>query len=72
MFLKGLKMINLHNFTASLKCTWIKRLSQCLKPWVDIFKTINGNDFQKRLIDFGDGFLSDKLQRNYIFLARCF
>ena len=67
-FLKGgLKMVNIHNFIASLKCTWIKKLTQCHKPWMDIFKEINGNNFQKRLIDFGDIYLLDKVQRNNIF-----
>ena len=31
---------------------------------MDIFKEINGNNFQKRLIDFGDVYLLDKIQRN--------
>ena len=47
-------MVNIRNFIASLKCTWIKKLTQRHNPWMDIFKEINGNDFQKRLIDFGD------------------
>ena len=42
-------MVIIHNFIASLKCTWIIKLTQCHKPWMDIFKEINGNDFQKDL-----------------------
>ena len=34
---------------------------------MDIFKEINGNDFQKRHIDFGDVYLLDKVQRNNMF-----
>ena len=60
-------MVNTHNFIASLKCLWIKKLTQCHKPWMDIFKEINDNNFQKRLIDLGDVYLVDKIQRNNIF-----
>ena len=34
---------------------------------MDIFKEINGNNFQKRLVDFGDVYLLDKVQRKNIF-----
>lgn len=33
----GLKMINISNFMASLKCSWIKTLTQGYKPWMDFF-----------------------------------
>lgn len=33
----GLKMVNISNFMASLKCLWIKKLTQGYKPWMDFF-----------------------------------
>ena len=60
-------MVDIHNFIASLKCIWIKKLTQCHRPFVNISKEISCNDFQKRLIDFVDVYLLDKVQRNNIF-----
>ena len=56
-FLKGgLKIVNIANFIASLKYSWIKKLTQCHKPWMDNFNAINGIEFEKNLIDFGNVF----------------
>lgn len=65
----GLKMVNISNFIASLQCSWIKKLTQGYKPWMNFFLSkINGNDFANKLIDFGDDFLSGMVvQRNNIF-----
>ena len=67
----GLKMVNIHNFIASLKCTWIKKLPQCHKPWMDIFKEIIAMIFKKD-INFVDVKLLDKVQRNNIFCQNVF
>lgn len=48
------------------------KLTQGYKPWMDIFKSMNSNEFAKNLIDFGDDFLlSMAFQRQY-FLTRYF
>ena len=49
------------------KLIFYSNINSIHKPWMDIFKEINGNNFQKRLIDFGDVYLLDKIQRNNIF-----
>lgn len=46
----GFKIINILNFIVSLKCSWMKRLTQCHKPRMDIFNAINGYDFKKTLL----------------------
>ena len=43
-----------------------KKLTHCHKPWMDISKATNGNDFPKN-IDFCDVCRRDKVQRNKIF-----
>lgn len=42
---------------APLKCSWMKKLTEVYKPWIDIFLSINGTNSAKRLIDFGNDFL---------------
>ena len=39
----GLKMVDIKMFLISLKCTWIKRLTNSHKPWLDIFFEIHGS-----------------------------
>lgn len=47
-FLKGgLKMVNIANFMASIKCSWIKKLTQGYKHWMDFVLAINGTYFAK-------------------------
>lgn len=44
-FLKGVfKIINVTFFMAYLKCSWIKKSTQCYKQWMDFILAINGND----------------------------
>ena len=59
-------MVNITNFIVSLKFSWIKKLILRHKLYINIFKAINGNDFQKRLIDSVDVFLVGMVQRNNI------
>lgn len=49
------------NFITSLKCSWIKRLNNSHKPWLDIFYAVNGDDFIKKLYDFRNSLLLDCL-----------
>ena len=55
-------MLDINNFIAfyfiaSLKCTWIKKLTNRNKPWIDIFLAIHGKDFICKMLDFGDVFI---------------
>ena len=64
-------MVNITNFIASLKCTWIKKLTQCHSHgW--IFLKQSTAMILKKDIDFGDVFLYDMLgsKKQHIF-ARC-
>ena len=64
----GLKMINIDHFITALKSSWIKRLTQKQKPWMDLFFAINGNDVVDRLFHFGDCFIPQcLLQKNNTF-----
>ena len=63
-FLKGgLKMLDINNFIASLKCTWIKTLTNGNKPWIDIFLAVHGKDFVQKFLDFGDDFILNTLKQ---------
>ena len=63
-FLKGgLKMLDINNFIASLKCTWIKKLTNGNKPWIDIFLAVHGKDFVQKFLDFGDDFILNTLKQ---------
>lgn len=50
-------MVDISNFIISLKCSWMKRLTNSHKPWMDIFFAINGDDVLQKLYDFGDSFI---------------
>lgn len=42
-------MMNIINFMASFKWSWIKKLTQGYKPGMDLFLLIDDNDFGKKL-----------------------
>ena len=56
-------MLEINNFIASLKCTWIKKLTNRNKPWIDIFLAIHGKDFICKMLDFGDVFILNTLKQ---------
>ena len=56
-------MLDINNFIASLKCTWIKKLTNRNKPWIDIFLAIHGKDFICKMLDFGDVFILNTLKQ---------
>ena len=58
----GLKMVNIDHFIKSLKCSWIKKLIVSNSPWVDIFVAINGHDVGRKILDFGDDYISNNLR----------
>ena len=69
----GLNMINIYHFITALKSSWIKRLTQKQKPWMDLFYALNGNDVVDRLFHFGDCFISQcLLQKNITFRQNVF
>lgn len=43
-------MMNIINFMASFKWSWIKKLIQGYKPGMDLFLLIDDNDFGKNFI----------------------
>lgn len=43
-------MMNIINFMASFKWSWIKKLTQGYKPGMDLFLLIDDNDFGKNFI----------------------
>lgn len=57
IFKGGLKMVNISNFMASLKYSSVKKLTTNHGWTLGFFLSINGNDFAKKLTDFGDDFL---------------
>ena len=59
----GLKMLDINNFITSLKCTWIKKLTNGNNPWIDIFLAVHGKDFVQKFLDFGDDFILNTLKQ---------
>ena len=59
----GLKMLDINNFIASLTCTWIKKLTNGDKPWIEIFLAVHGKDFVQKFLDFGDEFFLNTLKQ---------
>ena len=51
-------------FLMSLKCTWIKRLTNNHKPWMDIFFEIHGSRVVEKLLDFGDEYVKTVMKHS--------
>ena len=68
----GLKMVDVKHFILSLKCTWIKRLTNSHKPWLDIFLAVHGNKVVEKLLDFGDKYIYTILNHSNDFWSDVF
>jgi hypothetical protein len=60
----GLKLVEIKMFFISLKCTWIKRLTNSHKPWLNIFYEIHGSRVVQKLLDFGDEYVKTVMNQS--------
>lgn len=65
-------MVDVKHFILSLKCTWIKRLTNSHKPWLDIFLAVHGNKVVEKLLDFGDKYIYTILNHSNDFWSDVF
>jgi hypothetical protein len=64
-FRGGLNMTNINNFILSIKSSWIKKVVSCNQSWLGIFKASYGEEVVKKMLDFGDEYISYLLKNTF-------